>query len=186
MPHFKISRQVLAAALGAVAVGLSALAVTRPDPARAHGAGASVPASMSHDLSAHTPAVVRSSARPDTLPLRAVGATVVAVPPVIKETSVFGTLMNTGTAPIVLNGVQAEVAAHGLLMVTTAHAGMVGMSSTPTLTVPAGGRLVLSAAGDHLMLMGLRRPLKVGETLTLTLSAADGRTFAVHATVRKP
>jgi copper(I)-binding protein len=176
MPHFKTSRQVLAAALGAVAIGLSALALS---PAPPHSTPAEHgPAAGAHAKAQHT--------APGTLPLQAQGATVVAVPPIIKETSVFATLINTGRTPIVLKGVSAEVAAHGMLMVTGAHAGMVGMSRTPTLTVPAGGRLILSATGSHLMLMGLKRPLKVGETLTLTLSAADGRTFSMHATVRKP
>ncbi|GGM13143.1 copper chaperone PCu(A)C [Deinococcus aerophilus] len=176
MPHFRISRQVLAATLGAVAIGLSALALS---PAPSH----STPAGHSPTAGAHAPA---QHTAPGTLPLQAQGATVVAVPPVIKETSVFATLINTGQTPIVLKGASAEVAAHGMLMVTASQSGMVGMSMTPTLTVPAGGRLVLSATGSHLMLMGLKRPLKVGETLRLTLSAADGRTFSLNATVRKP
>ncbi len=122
-----------------------------------------------------------------TLPIKAMNATVVAVPPIITETSVFGTLMNTGKTPIVLNGVRAAISGHGMLMVTKkAAGGMQGMSMAQTLTIPAGGKLVLSDTGDHLMLLKLKRPLKIGETLTLTLSAADGRTFALKATVRKP
>lgn len=122
-----------------------------------------------------------------TLPLKAMNATVVAVPPMIKETSILGTLVNTGKTPIVLNGVQATVSDHGMLMVTKkASGGMQGMSMAETLTVPAGGKLVLSDIGDHLMLTKLKRPLKIGEQLTLTLSAEDGRTFAFKATVKKP
>ncbi|QFP75753.1 copper chaperone PCu(A)C [Deinococcus sp. AJ005] len=122
-----------------------------------------------------------------TLPIKSMNATVVAVPPIITETSVFGTLMNTGKTPIVISGVSSTVAGHGMLMVTRKSVGgMQGMSMTKTLTIPAGGKLVLSDTGDHLMLMKLKRPLKVGETLTLTLSATDGRTFALKATVRKP
>ncbi|GGL68838.1 hypothetical protein GCM10010840_03700 [Deinococcus aerolatus] len=128
-----------------------------------------------------------ASARAGTLPLKAENATVVAVPPMIKETSVFGTLTNTGKTPVVLSGVSASVADHGMLMVTRkASGGMQGMSVARTLTVPAGGRLVLSDTGDHLMLMKLKRPLRVGETLTLILSAMDGRTFTFQAAVRKP
>lgn len=122
-----------------------------------------------------------------TLPLRAVNATVVAVPPMVKETSVFGTLLNSSKTPVVLNGVRTTVADHGMLMVTTkSSGGMQGMNMTETLTIPAGGRLVLSDTGDHLMLMKLKRALKVNETLTLTLSATDGRTFTFKATVKKP
>lgn len=130
-------------------------------------------------------AIIQKSA--GKLPLRAVDASVVAVPPVVRETSVFGTLVNTGRTPVVLNAVRASVAEHGMLMVTRkASGGMQGMSVAETLTVPAGGQLVLSDTGSHLMLMKLRRALTPGETLTLTLSATDGRTFTFQATVRKP
>lgn len=121
------------------------------------------------------------------LPLTAQNATIVAVPPSITETSVFMTLRNTGSKPLVLSGVTSAVAAHGMLMVTRRDAqGRTGMSQTRTLTVPAGRTLTLSATGDHLMLMGLRRPLKVGERLPLTLRTSDGRSLKVTAVVRKP
>ena len=138
----------------------------------------------------HTPATAKAgTVKPGagTLPLRATNATVVAVPPTIRETSVFATLTNTGKTPVVLNGVQASVSGHAMLMVTTkSPGGMLGMQMTETLTVPAGGRLVLSHSGDHVMLMKLRRALKVGERLQLTLRATDGRTFTFQATVKKP
>jgi copper(I)-binding protein len=121
------------------------------------------------------------------LPLSAQNATIVAVPPSITETSVFMTLRNTGSKPIVLSGVTSAVAAQGMLMMTRRDAqGRTGMSDTRTLTVPAGRTLTLSATGDHLMLMGLKRPLKVGESLPLTLRTSDGRTLKVVAVVRKP
>lgn len=150
--------------------------------------GASVLAQqMDHRMPTPKTAVSTAEATAGTLPLKAMNATVVAVPPLIRETSVFGTLLNTGKTPVVLNGVQASVAGQGMLMVTKkSSGGMQGMSMTRTLTVPAGGQLVLSDTGDHLMLTGLKRPLKVGETLTLTLTASDGRTFALKAAVRKP
>ncbi|CAM3841754.1 copper chaperone PCu(A)C [Deinococcus frigens] len=139
---------------------------------------------MDHSMPMPAPTAKKSAG---TLPLRAMNATVVAVPPMIRETSVFGTLINTGQTPIVISGVRATVAGQGLLMVTRKSAGgMQGMSMTAALTIPAGGKLLLSDTGDHLMLMKLKRPLKVGETLTLTLSAPDGRTFALKATVRRP
>ncbi|MDB5046618.1 MAG: hypothetical protein JWQ08_2668 [Deinococcus sp.] len=133
------------------------------------------------------PLAVPITAPVSALPLSAQNATIVAVPPGITETSVFMTLRNTGSKPIVLGGVSAAVAAHGMLMITRRDAqGRTGMSEARTLTVPAGRSLTLSATGDHLMLMGLKRPLKVGERLPLTLRTSDGRTLKVLATVRKP
>lgn len=174
---YPTSRRMLFGAALAAALGMSTLILPvmaqQMDPQR-----------MNHSMPMPAAAAQKSTG---TLPIRAMNATVVAVPPIITETSVFGTLMNTGRTPIVITGVRAAVAGHGMLMVTKkAAGGMQGMSMAQTLTIPAGGKLVLSDTGDHLMLMKLRRPLKIGETLTLTLSARDGRTFALKATVRKP
>ncbi|CAM3361231.1 copper chaperone PCu(A)C [Deinococcus saxicola] len=169
---YPISRRMLLGAALAAALGVSVLIL----PVLAQ--------QMDHSMPMPAAAARKSTG---TLPIRAMNATVVAVPPIIRETSVFGTLMNTGKTPIVISGVRSTVAGHGMLMVMEkAAGGMQGMSTAKTLTIPAGGKLVLSDTGDHLMLMKLRRPLKVGETLTLTLSAADGRTFVLKATVRKP
>ena len=74
-----------------------------------------------------------------------------------------------------------------MLMTTRRDAqGRVGMSGVKSLTVPAGGQLVLKSGGDHLMLMDLKRALKPGERLPLVLVAPDGRTLIVSPTVRKP
>jgi copper(I)-binding protein len=60
------------------------------------------------------------------------------------------------------------------------------MTAAPTLTVPAHGTLVLDDLGAHVMLMGLKRSLKPGETVTVILSDRAGHTLTVRATVRKP
>lgn len=127
-----------------------------------------------------------SPAQTRALPLRATGVWVVAVPPGIGETSVFGTLTNTSARPVVLRSATTPHAAHAMLMNTTTTGSMTGMETARILTVPAGGRLVLNNLGAHVMLMGLKRPLRIGETLSLTLRATDGRTLLLKATVRKP
>ncbi|EYB68705.1 hypothetical protein DEIPH_ctg017orf0037 [Deinococcus phoenicis] len=121
------------------------------------------------------------------LTLSVQNAAVVAVPPGATETSAFLTLRNTGRAPVILTGVRTPLARHAMLMTTRRDAqGRTGMAMVPTLTVPAGGILNLSASGDHLMLMDLTRTPKVGETVRLTLTTRDGRTLTVNALVRKP
>lgn len=121
------------------------------------------------------------------LPLTVQDATIVAVPPGATETSAFLTLRNLSQTPVVLTGVRTALARHTMLMTTRRDAqGLTGMSMVPNLTVPAGGTLRLSPAGDHLMLMDLTRTPKVGETVRLTLTSQDGRTLNVNAVVRQP
>ncbi|PNY81243.1 copper chaperone PCu(A)C [Deinococcus koreensis] len=124
--------------------------------------------------------------QPPALPLRATGAWVVAVPPGTGETSVFGTLTNTSARPVVLRSATAPLAAHAMLMNTVTTGTMTGMEAARTLTVPARGHLVLGDLGAHIMLMGLKRPLKPGETISVTLHSTDGRRLVLSAAVRKP
>lgn len=140
------------------------------------------PASPDH--SAHAAPASTSAKR---LLLTVQGASVIAVPPGATETSAGMTLRNPGKTPVVLTDARSNVAGHVMLMTTRRDAqGRVGMSAVKSLTVPAGGQLVLKPGGDHLMLMDLKRSLKPGERLPLVLTARDGRSLTVSATVRLP
>lgn len=48
------------------------------------------------------------------------------------------------------------------------------MRNVKFLEIPARGRLELKPSGKHLMLLSLKRPLREGETIPLTLYFADG------------
>ena len=121
-----------------------------------------------------------------TLPATVTDARVVAVPPGIRETSVFATLRSTWDADVRITGVSSPAAGHAMLMVTRTQDNMTGMSMTDTLTLPAGGTLTLSDTGDHLMLMDLKEPLQPGQTIPITLTDAEGRTLTIQAPVMKP
>ena len=59
--------------------------------------------------------------------------------------------------------------------------GMVKMSAVERLPVPAGKTVTLAPGGYHVMLMGMTRPLKDGDTvpLTLTFEEKGGRKTSV-------
>lgn len=124
------------------------------------------------------------------LPLETANAAVTAVPPSLSDTVAYLTLRNPTEQDIVLVGAASPAAEHAMLMqtVTTGSGGasMSGMVETPSLTVPAGGELQMSSAGDHVMLMGLKEPLPEGGQVELTLRAEDGRTLTVQAEVQRP
>lgn len=50
--------------------------------------------------------------------------------------------------------------------------------------VPAFGRLEMSAESVHLALLDLKRPIKLGETIPLTLATDNGVTLTVAAVVK--
>ena len=57
--------------------------------------------------------------------------------------------------------------------------------SVTFINVPAYGRVDMSEMGAHLLLSGLTKPLKNGDTVTLTLSTDMDVTLSVPAVVRR-
>jgi hypothetical protein len=57
----------------------------------------------------------------------------------------------------------------------TSANGMMKMREVKTIELPAGKRLNLRESGYHLMLNGLKAPIKEGETVPLTLSIKVGK-----------
>ncbi len=108
---------------------------------------------------------------------------VFAVPPGAKDTAAFMTLMNTGTATVRVISAKTEAAARVAPMITTKTEGRMGMKDVPYIEVPAGGRTVLAPGGDHLMIYGLKAPLKPGEKVPLVLTLEPGGTMTISAIV---
>jgi copper(I)-binding protein len=52
------------------------------------------------------------------------------------------------------------------------------------LTIQAGETSTLKPGGNHVMLMGLKRPLKVGDEVTVTLDFSNGESLDVTATIK--
>lgn len=67
-----------------------------------------------------------------------------------------------------------------------ADSGMIGMVPVESVTVPAGGTVELKPGSFHLMFVGLRAPLEVGDTIEITLSFREAGSVKVSAEVREP
>lgn len=91
-----------------------------------------------------------------------------------KSGAVFMVLDNHRDVDCTLIGISSDVAErvelHG-------HAESDGMATMPLLgegiAIPAGQQHVLGRAGDHVMLMGIRKPLTAGDTFALTLNFGE-------------
>jgi len=86
----------------------------------------------------------------------------------------FMRLSNTGPTPLSLDGARTERAAASELHNHVSDNGVLRMRRVETIEVPAGGSVELEPGGYHLMLMGLQRPLREGETVPVTLHFSDG------------
>lgn len=101
------------------------------------------------------------------------------------QTAAYLTIKNTGSAPEALVGVTAaDASMAGLHQTSTDASGMTGMSPVDEIAIPAGGSVALAPGGFHVMLMGLKRELATGGTVTLRLTFRGAGTVTVEAAVR--
>lgn len=73
-----------------------------------------------------------------------------------------------------LVGVQTAAAASAELHTMTHQNGVMKMREVTSIDLPAGKAMHLGANGYHLMLIGLKAPLKTGTTIPLTLTIKIG------------
>ncbi len=112
-------------------------------------------------------------------------ATVRLVPPVASATAAYATLSNRSAQAleirqVTVNPAIADSAAiHDMQM----HDGMMSMKALAVLNIPAGDQVQLQPGGKHIMLEGLKHPLKAGQTIELTLIFNDGSRQSFTAVV---
>lgn len=100
----------------------------------------------------------------------------------------YGVIVNDGAAPDTLLSASSPAAAsvelHESMIMHGPMGPMSHMAAVPALPVPAHGRVALAPNGRHLMLMGLKRPLKRGERVPLTLVFQHAGRVAASLAVR--
>jgi copper(I)-binding protein len=92
-----------------------------------------------------------------------------ATPPGADVGAVYLTIENKGGAPDRLVGVTSPVAGSAMVHQTVEEGGVSTMREADGNIAP-GITLDMKPGGSHIMLMGLKGPLKEGETIDVTLS----------------
>ena len=96
----------------------------------------------------------------------------------------FADVNNTTMYDVYLTSATTDVAGKVELR-ETGPDGVTKPDALKSLTVPAFGWLSLKPKGVYLLLTDLKRPLKEGETISLTLGTDGGIKLEVEAVVRK-
>ncbi len=106
-------------------------------------------------------------------------------PPAVADQpgAAYLVIQNNGAADKLL-AVTSEVAQRIELHESAMANGMMSMSPVPSIEVPANGRAELKPGGFHMMLLGLTRPLKVGDKVPLTLNFEKAGKVPVTADVK--
>jgi len=105
------------------------------------------------------------------------------LPSSAANTAVYMTIINNGDTDVVLTGATTPAATSASLHNTVSRGGVMTMEQLESLVVPARGRLELKSGGTHLMLMGLKKSLKSGDEVVLTLQFEGAFTASIRLPV---
>jgi periplasmic copper chaperone A len=98
--------------------------------------------------------------------------------------AVYVTVSNHGSEPDALVSATTNVASMVELHETMDMGGKMMMQPRPKIDLPAGGKLEMKPGGYHLMLLGLTRDLKPGDTVTVALQFETAGEMRIQAPVR--
>ena len=101
-----------------------------------------------------------------------------------KAGALYLTVANAGAEADRLLGVSTDAAEKCELHVSEASAGVMTMRMVDSLEIPPGGTVSLAPKGTHVMLMGLKAPLKEGTSFSATLRFEKAGEVAVEVAVQ--
>jgi copper(I)-binding protein len=108
--------------------------------------------------------------------IRASGAWIRVLPGDLPA-GAYVTLENTGDQAASLRGAHSARYGEAMLHQSSGAGGVNRMAMVDELVIPAHGKAELSPGGYHLMLMKAAAPVKIGDTVKVTLSFGDGSTL---------
>jgi copper(I)-binding protein len=95
----------------------------------------------------------------------------------------YFTVINAGSKPETLTHVESPLAQKVEMHSMTMDGTVMKMGPVTSIVVPAGGQVSFAPGGYHLMMIGLKKPLAVGDKAPLTLTFASGAKMATTLSV---
>lgn len=94
------------------------------------------------------------------------------------------TIINADSTAVALTGAASSYATAVEVHETMDHNGMTHMMARPSLPIGARDSVVMKPGGVHMMLVGLTRALREGDSVPLTLRFSRGDSVLVRVPVR--
>ncbi|MGI9280805.1 MAG: copper chaperone PCu(A)C [Endozoicomonas sp.] len=107
-----------------------------------------------------------------------------AVPAVSTNSAAFLTITNKGKADVKLVSADSDIADRVELHGHKHEGNMMRMFKLDDLDLPAGKTEALESGGSHIMLMGLKKAMKAGDEIDITLHFSDGDAVDVKVPVK--
>ncbi len=102
-----------------------------------------------------------------------------------STSAVYFVVVNEGDQPDALIGVISDVAERAELHETKMEGDVAKMQPVPRVEIPARGKVEFRPRGLHVMLIGLKRDLQVGDTFTITLRFERSGEIQVPVSVKE-
>jgi copper(I)-binding protein len=112
--------------------------------------------------------------------------TVRLLPPGLPNTAAYFTIENDTYEDIFLVGANAEIVNSAELHNHISVGGVMKMQKQDKVKVPAGGTVKFTPGGLHVMLFGLKAPLKEGQSVSLNIVTEQGLLIDFEAKVVMP
>jgi periplasmic copper chaperone A len=103
----------------------------------------------------------------------------------VSTGAVYLTIANAGSSDDKLIAAQSPVAKTAQLHIEIDDHGIMKMRPLKSVDVKANGKATLAPGGMHIMLIGLKHHLKVGDSFPLTLTFEKAGKIAVTVAVKK-
>lgn len=123
---------------------------------------------------------------PDSYPISVVTPYAFATAPTQSAGAVFLTLQNLGAADQKLVGASSPVAETVELHTMAMENNVMQMRKIDIFDLPAGGSLLMTPHGHHVMLIGLKAPLAAGDKFPLQLDFAGLPSLEIEVSVVPP
>lgn len=98
--------------------------------------------------------------------------------------AVYAVLVNPGKEPDALIGAASDAAVAAEIHESYQESGMMMMRPVKKVDVPAGKKVELKPGGYHIMLLNLKRDLKAGTVVKLTLQFQNAGKILVSADIK--
>lgn len=113
-------------------------------------------------------------------------ATVRLLPPGLPNTAAYFTIENDTYGDIFLIGANAEIVESAELHNHISDGDVMRMEKQDKVKIPAGGTVKFKPGGLHVMLFGLKAPLKEGQSVSLNIVTEQGTQIDFKAKVVMP
>ena len=104
--------------------------------------------------------------------------------PNVPNSAAFFVIKNNSDKDIAITSANSDAAEKNELHTHIKENKMMKMIKIEKLVVPAKSSLELKSGSDHIMLMGLKKELKVGDEINLELSFSDGDKKSIKVPVK--